>query len=291
MTDPRPSQPLLAVLWMTGALASFTSMAIAARELTQEVTIFQVSFMRTVICLLVLLPLAWRYGWSRMRTDRLGGHLVRNFVHFGGQFGWFYGVSVLPLAVVFSLEFSAPLWTALLAAVLLKERLTPSRVASVILGFVGILVILRPGSELIQPASFVVIGAAVCFAATYVSTRHLSSTESAFKIIFYMNVIQLPMGLIPSLPVWVTPSEALWPYVALLGIAGLTSHYCVARAMACADATIVAPMDFIRLPLITVIGFVLYAEPWNLWVILGGAVTFSGNLLNIWAERRPATRH
>ena len=167
-----------------------------------------------------------------------------------------FRVSMLPLAAVFSLEFSSPIWTAILAAIFLKERLTRPRIMSILLGFAGILVILRPGSELLQPASFAVIGAAICFASTYVFTRGLTSTESAFKVIFYMNLIQLPMGLIPSIPLWATPSVDILPFVALLGVGGLSSHYCIARATAYADATIVSPLDFLRLPLIAIIGSV-----------------------------------
>ncbi|WP_420404586.1 DMT family transporter [Nisaea sp.] len=287
MTSPQTqSQPLLAVLWMMGALASFTSMAVAARELTQDLSVFQISFMRTVICLSLLMPYAYRLGWQEMKTARLKTHIGRNIIHFGGQFGWIFGVSVLPLAAVFSLEFSAPVWTAILAAIFLKEKLTRIRVISIALGFAGILVILRPGSDLMQPAAFVVIGAAVCFACTYVFTRGLAATESAFKIIFYMNLIQLPIGLVLSVPVWVTPDVEMIPFIAILGIGGITSHYSIARAMAHADAAVVSPLDFLRLPLVAVIGFMLYQEPWNPYVLIGGAITFSGNLLNIWSEQK-----
>ncbi|UUX50572.1 DMT family transporter [Nisaea acidiphila] len=291
MSSPHPpSQPLLAVLWMMGALASFTSMAVAARELTQDLSVFQISFMRTVICLALLTPYAYKLGWQKMKTDRLKTHVGRNIIHFTGQFGWIYGVSILPLAAVFSLEFSAPIWTAILAALLLKERITRIRALSIALGFAGILVILRPGSDLMQPASFVVIGAAICFAFTYVFTRGLAATESAFKIIFYMNLIQFPIGLVLSVPVWITPGTEMLPFIAILGIGGITSHYSIARAMAHADAAVVSPLDFLRLPLVAVIGFLLYQEPWNPYVIIGGAITFSGNLLNILSEQKALKR-
>ena len=283
-TTNRSSQPLLAVCWMMGALASFTAMAVAARELTQELSVFQVTFMRAAICLVLLSPYVWKLGYSGLKTCRFKEHLGRNIIHFGGQIGWIFGVSMLPLAAVFSLEFSSPIWTAILAAIFLKERLTRPRIISILLGFAGILVILRPGSELLQPASFAVIGAAICFASTYVFTRGLTSTESAFKVIFYMNLIQLPMGLIPSIPLWATPSVDILPFVALLGVGGLSSHYCIARATAYADATIVSPLDFLRLPLIAIIGVSFYQEPWNPFVLIGGGIIFSGNLLNIWAE-------
>ena len=271
---------------MMGALASFTAMALSARELSAEVSIFQISLFRNAICLMVLVPLAMWWGWSSVRTTKPWLHVARNTIHYGGVFGWIYGLSVLPLAAVFSLEFTVPIWTALLATLLLRERLNVYRVAAIGFGFIGILVILRPGSELFQLASFAVIGAAFCYASTYVFTRHMSTTESPFVILFYMNLVQLPISLIPSVPQWVTPSVHLWPWVLVMGISGLGSHYSVARAMKLADATVVAPLDFLRLPLSAVVAFWIYAEPFNPFVLLGGAIIFGGNLLNIWGERR-----
>ncbi|GHD58405.1 membrane protein [Thalassobaculum fulvum] len=280
------SRPLLAVAWMMGALASFTGMALAGRELTAEMSVFQAMALRSVICVTVLALIAWRVGFRKVTTARFPMHLARSVAHFGGTYAWIFGISVLPLAAVFSIEFTTPIWTALLGAVFLRERLTRWRLAGIALGFAGILVIVRPGSGLFDVAAFVVLGAAWCYSTVYAFTRAMAPTESPLAIIFWMNLIQLPLGLVPALGVWVAPSPHAWPWIAVIGIAGLTSHYCVAHAMRHADAALVAPMDFVRLPLIAVVGWLFYAEPFNPFVLAGGALIFAGNMTGLWGERR-----
>ena len=292
MSTQRPQRPFLAGLWMIGALFALSGMAISGRELSVELNAFQIAFTRSVFCLAVLIPLLAVIGFHRVKTARPGMHVVRNVIHFGGQTGWLYGVALLPLAEVFAIEFTAPIWTAILATLILRERLTPYRAAAILLGFAGVLIILRPGISVIQPAALVVLFATFCFASTYVFTRHMSTSETPLTIVFYMNLVQLPIGLVPSIPGWRLPSPELWPWVLLLGICGLASHFCFAHAFRHADATVVTPLDFMRLPLIAMIGFTMYGESLDLLILLGGTVIFSGNLLNLWRERgasAPAT--
>lgn len=283
---PLQTNVLKAVLWMMGALASFTTMALAGRELTQEMSVFQALSFRSMICVAVLTAIASFRRFEGIRTERIGLHLSRNTIHFAGQFGWVYGLSVLPLAAVFSIEFTVPIWTAIMAAIFLGEPFTRWRMIAVAMGFVGILIVVRPGAEMIDVAAFAVLAAAMAYAATYVFTRHMASTESPLAIVFWMNLIQLPLGLIPALGMWVTPSPENYIWIAAIGLGGLCSHWCVAHAMRYADAAVVAPMDFVRLPIIAVIGYIFYAEPWNPYVLFGGVLIFAGNMVNLWGERR-----
>lgn len=285
MSPARPTDLPRAVFWMMGALASFTSMALAARELTVEMSVFQALFFRSIICVVILMPIAMRDRFQSVRTARFRIHLARNVVHYSGQLGWVYGISVLPLAAVFSIEFTVPIWTAIMAALFLGEPFTRWRMIAIVMGFVGILIIVRPGSSMVDVGAFSVLGAAICYAATFVFTRHMATTESPLSIIFWMNMVQLPLGVVPSIALWVTPSSDAYPWIVVIGIAGLASHWCVAHAMRHADAAVVAPMDFIRLPLIAFIGFVIYAEPWNPFVLIGGVLIFSGNMVNLLGER------
>ena len=286
--SPRKQRPLLASLWMIGVLVSLSGMAVAGRELSSELNAFQISFTRSLICLMALIIILCFIGFNKVTTTKSKLHLLRNTIHFGGQTGWFYGVAFLPLADVFAIEFTAPIWTALLAVIFLKEPLTSYRTLSIFLGFAGIMIILRPGINIIQPAALIVLFATFCFASTYVFTRHMSITESPLTIIFYMNLIQLPIGLITSLHDWNYPSMQSWPWVLLLGLTGLGSHFCFAHAFRHADAIVVTPLDFFRLPLIALIGWTFYNESWDLLIFLGGTVIFSGNLLNLWTEHRVA---
>ena len=287
MTPERPQRPFLAGLWMMGALVFLCGMAIAGRELSAELTAFQTSFTRSVTCLTVLIPVLAVIGFRKVKTARLKQHVTRNVIHFTAQTSWLYGVAVLPLAEVFAIEFTAPIWTAILAMLLLKERLTGNRLLAILLGFAGILIILRPGAAVVNPASFVVLFSALGFASTYVFTRHMTATESPLTVIFYMNLVQLPMGLAASIPGWTIPSMEMAPWIALIAVSGLGSHFCFAHAFSHADATVVSPLDFIRLPFIAVIGYAFYQEPWDLMILLGGVVIFSGNLINLWGERKP----
>ena len=284
-TEPR-QRPYLATLWMVGAMIALSGMAVAGRELSSELNAFQISFTRSFICLFSLIVLLIIIGFKKVKTKIIKLHIFRNTIHFGGQAGWLYGVALLPLAEVFAIEFTAPIWTAILATILLKEQLTIYRTASILAGFIGILIILRPGLQIIQPAALVVLFATICFASTYVFTRHMSSTESPLTIIFYMNLVQLPIGLATSIPDWKIPSFELWPWALLIGLTGLASHFCFAHAFRHADAAVVTPLDFMRLPLIAFIGFNFYDEGWDFLILFGGTIIFAGNLFNIYSESR-----
>ena len=211
---------LRAAFWMSGALVSFMAMAIAGRELSTELTTFQILFFRSLIGLVVVAALLQRAGWKQIRTNVFGAHVLRNVAHFGGQYGWFYGIALIPLTEVFAIEFTVPIWTALFATLVLGERMSTRRALAVGLGFAGVLVILRPGFAAISVAALAVLGGAFCYAISHIFTKRLSATQTPLTILFYMTVIQLPLGLLPALPRWVWPSAALWPWVCVVAVDG-----------------------------------------------------------------------
>ncbi len=286
MSTPRFSPAVRAAFWMSGALVSFMAMAIAGRQLSTELTTFQILFFRSLVGLAVVLVLLQRTGWAQVRTQVFGTHLLRNVAHFGGQYGWFYGIALIPLTEVFAIEFTVPIWTAVLASFMLGERLSDTRKLAVALGFAGVIVILRPGFATISVAALAVLGGAFCYAISHVFTKRLSSTQTPLAILFYMTVIQLPLGLVPALPRWVWPSAALWPSVCIVAVTALSAHYCLTRAFRLADASVVVPLDFLRLPLIAVVDFLVYGEALNIWVFAGAAIVFVATWLNL----RSATR-
>ena len=273
---------------MLGAVVALTAMAVAGRELAAAMSIFEIMFFRNAICLAIIVVLVLRTGRHLFATRRLGLHGLRNTVHFGAQAGWYFGIVHLPLAEVFAIEFTAPIWTAILAALFLAERLNAVRIVGTLLGFAGVLVILRPGIAVIDPAAFVVLGSAMGFGAMFTITRSLAPTERPLTILFYMNLVQLPLSFGLMLPDWVAPPVELLPWILVTGLGGLASHYCFARAFALADAALVAPVDFLRLPVVAVVGYLLYQEPTSLFVWLGAGVIIAGNLLNLRGERRRA---
>ena len=286
MTSRLPqSSPLVGGLWMLGAICSFTSLALAGRELSGELNAFQIMLYRSAISLLVIVGFLARgglgdTGFGQLRTSIPAFHLGRNVVHYVGQYSWFYALPLIPLAQITALEFSAPIWTVLLAALVLGERLTVRRALAVLLGFGGILVILRPGVMPVESAALIVLAAAFCYAVVFVVTKHMTATETPLAILFYMFLIQFVIGLGPALPGFIVPTAEDWPWVIAVGIAGLTAHYCLTRAFMAAETGVVIPVDFLRLPLIGVIGWLLYGEGVEVWLVVGAGLIVTGIWIN-----------
>ncbi|MGD8290452.1 MAG: DMT family transporter [Desulfobacterales bacterium] len=270
---------------MSGTLLSFMAMAIGGRELSARLSTFQILFFRSIVGLMIVGFFLGCNDWRQIFTKNVKVHFLRNISHFGGQFGWFYGIGFIPLAEVFALEFTVPVWTAVLATLLLKEKVTRARIAAIVFGVVGVFLILRPGLAVISPAALAVLGGAFCYALSHTLTRRLALVDTPLTILFYMTIIQLPLGFVTSMFNWMTPSLAMLPWIMVVGVAALSGHYCMARALAIADAIVVVPLDFLRLPLIAAVGFLFYNESLDWLVLIGGAVMFSGNLVNIQAEK------
>ncbi len=276
------------VLWMIGALLSFSAMAVSIRELSRAgLSIFEILAIRSGVALLVLFVLLAVRPDLRLhaRPRRMGLNLFRNTVHYASQFSWALSLTMLPLATVFALEFTMPAWTALLAIWFLHERMTPSRLGVVVLGLIGVLVILRPGIASFNPAAILVLLAAFGYAITMITTKKLTMTETTFGIVFWMAVIQFPLSLIGSDPTVFLHFETRHILPALgVGTAGLTSHYCLSNAFRSGDATLVVPLDFVRIPLIAVVGWAFYGERLDIFVLLGALIIVSGVLWNLRSE-------
>lgn len=270
-----------AVAWMFATIVSFLLMGIAGRELSAEVGPAQTVAFRNIVCLAILAALLSYYGWRLAGTAKPWRHVVRNTIHFASQFGWFYAIAHIPIAEVFAIEFTTPIWTALLAVLFLGERLNPARIGAVVLGFTGVLVILRPGAAVIDAAALAALAAAFGYALTYAFTKNLVTTDRPLTILLWMNAVQLPLGLAVTGAGWVWPSAALWPWVLVIGLVGLSSHYCLSRALAYGDTTVVIPIDFLRLPLVAAVAWVLYGETVSAAVFVGAAIIFAGVWLNL----------
>jgi drug/metabolite transporter (DMT)-like permease len=276
------------ILWMIGALLSFSVMAVSIRELSRAgLSIFEILAIRSGVALLVLSVLLAVRPELRLhaRPRRMGLNVFRNTVHYASQFSWALSLTVLPLATVFALEFTMPAWTALLAIWFLHERMTPSRLGVIVLGLIGVLVILRPGIASFNPAAILVLLAAFGYAITMITTKKLTMTETTFSIVFWMAVIQFPLSLVGSDPAVFLHLEMRHILPALgVGTAGLTSHYCLGNAFRSGDATLVVPLDFMRIPLIAVVGWAFYGERLDIFVLLGALIIVSGVLWNLRSE-------
>lgn len=287
---PSQNRPLLAAAWMMGAVAAFTLMAVAGRMVRDQLDTFEILAFRSLIGVAIIaVVLSLRGGWGALSLRRPGLHLTRNVTHFVAQNLWFHALFTIPLAQVFALEFTAPLWVLILAPFLLGERLTRVRALSAASGFAGILIIVRPGAAGISAGVGAAALAAVGFALTYICTKKLTAVATAACILWWMSVMQAVMGLAcAGLDGHIAlPSGAAVPWVLVLGATGLGAHYCIARALQLAPATVVMPFDFLRLPVIAVVGLLLYGEPVGLALVAGSALILAGNYLNLRAANRP----
>jgi drug/metabolite transporter (DMT)-like permease len=275
---------LRAAIWMIGAITAFTLMAVAGRAAALNLDTFEIMFYRSCVGFAIVMACAVGFGTlDQVRADRLGLHFIRNVAHFTGQNLWFYAITVIPLAQVFALEFTGPIWVILLSPLILKERIRPLGIAAAIIGFIGILLVAKPGATTISPGIITAALCAIGFGLTAIFTRLLTKTQTITCILFYLTGMQAIFGLIcagldgdMALPTAIT-----LPWMILIGIAGLTAHFCLTKALSIAPATLVMPLDFLRLPIIAVVGIILYAEPIDIWIIVGGTLIFAGNYVNI----------
>jgi drug/metabolite transporter (DMT)-like permease len=267
---------------MAGWLSLMLVVAVAGREAARELNVFQIMEIRSALGLVMLYPLIrLAGGFTALRTSRLRMHASRGLLHYAAQLGWFYALTLIPLAQVVSLEFTMPIWTAILAASFLGERMTIWKISAIALGLIGVFVIVRPATGEINPGQLIALAAAVGFGTSVAMMKSLTRTEATVAIVFWMLAVQVVAGALPTLYVWVWPSPYVWACAIAVAVSGTFSHFCMARAMLYADATIVLPMDFLRVPLTAAAGWLIYAERMDAFTVLGALLILTGNLLNL----------
>jgi drug/metabolite transporter (DMT)-like permease len=267
---------------MAGWLGLMLIVAVAGREAMRELNAFQLMEVRSFLGLLMLYPLIRiNGGFAAMKTSRPLQHIGRNLIHYGAQLGWFFALTLISLGEVVAIEFTMPIWTAILAAGFLGERMTVWKTSAIALGIIGVIIIVRPATGEINPGQLIALAAAVGFGISVAMLKSLTRTESTLAIIFWMLVIQFVAGLFPALYAWKWPSAHVWGWMVVIGFCGTFSHYCMTSAMRYADATVVLPMDFLRVPLTATVGWLIYSERLDLLTVLGAALILAGNLLNL----------
>lgn len=286
---PQTHRPLAAALWMTGSILSFSAMAVAGREAARLHDTFEIMLWRSLVGFGVVVVVAAVAGrLHQINSAHLGQHLIRNLFHFTGQNLWFWALTAIPLAQVFALEFTSPIWVILLSPLLLAEPITRARAVAAGLGFAGILMVARPDFAALNPGVAAAAASAVCFATTVILTKALTRGESIVSILFWLTLMQFGFASIGALSDGVMrwPTATTLPWLIVIGLAGVFAHFCLTTALSLASAAVVGPIDFARLPVIAVVGMVVYGEVLDGWVILGGGVIFFANFINIRAENR-----
>ena len=287
-----PQSAVKGIAWMLAAALGMTTMAVLGREVSREMTTSALMFWRGGLAFLIMFALAVSTGpgLRQVLTRRPVLHLTRNSVHFIAQFCWFFGLATIPLAQLFALEFMMPLWITLFAPLFIGERLTPSRLGAALIGFAGVLMVVRPSADTVNAGTIAAFVCAIGFALSVISVRSLTRTETPLQILFWMTGLQTLMALALNMGVVVLPSTKVMLWLVAIAVIGLAAQYFMARAFALAETLIVMPVDFLRLPLITAIGAYAYGEGVDPWILGGGVLIILGNTWNLLAERRGRLR-
>jgi len=271
--------PLRGALWMIAAAASFSLMIALVRLASRTLPVVEITFFRNLFGLLVMVPWLLREGRRALATRRPWLHLLRGALALTAMLCWFYTLSVLPLAEATAFSFTAPVFATLLAVPVLGERLMPARLVAVALAFAGALVILRPDLRAPDPAALVALFTAVVWGTSTIVVKMLAQTESPAAIVTWMVLFTTPASLLLALPVWRTPTSGDLLVLALLGAAGSLGHYCMTRALRLADAGFVAPFDYLRLPFVALLGWLLFAQHPDARTWAGAVLIAAGGVL------------
>lgn len=271
-----------AALWMAGWLVAMATMAVAGRETVSQLSAFQVMLLRSVIGFVLLQPLVFSVGgYGAMKTKHPWQHIWRNTVHYGAQFAWLVAITLIPLVQVISIEFTMPIWTAVLAVMFLGEKMNKWKLTAIALGLVGVWIIVRPDTGNIGTGQVISLLAAVGYSIAIILMKSLTRTDGVVRIVFWMLVIQTIIGIIPAIYFWKPVPDDLWGWIFVLAVCGTFSQFCIAKAMTYTDATIVVPMDFLRVPLTALAGWMVYSEVIDIYTATGAALILMGNLLNL----------
>lgn len=270
---------------MAGWLLNTLALTVAGRELGHDIPVFVTMIFRSLIALAILTPIVLYHGGLGQRFTNIRLNIVRNIIHYGAQYSWFLALTLIPLAQVVSIEFTMPIWGALIAALFLGEKLTRFKLLAIALGFLGILLIVKPGTSHLDAGHAAALLAAIGFAISVAMTKVLTRTDTALTVIFLMFLIQTVIGAVPAYLTWQWPEPHNWIWVAVVGLAGTFSHYCLSKAISLADMTVVTPMDFLRVPLTVLAGYWLYTEGFDLYSIIGTLLILGANTLNLFKAR------
>lgn len=290
---PRVKNPLAALppvvlgpLWMVTAGLGYTLASACTRELSSDYSTVQLAFLRCLVAVAFFVPMLVRGGLAVMKTTVFPMHLFRAFLTYGAMLTWFYAVSVIPVSDYTALLYAQPIFTILFAVVILGERAGPRTWMAVVAAFVGALIILRPGFNVINLGMVAALATGILFAAVNTTVRFLARTDASAVIVAYANILILVISFVPALFVWKTPLLADVPLILGIGVFALLGQYGITRAISIADARIVQPFDFSRLITAAVVGWIAFGESSDIYTWTGALVIFCASYYVIAFERK-----
>ena len=269
--------PLRAALLMLGSTLAFGLMAIAIRYATRYVPTQEVAFFRNAFGLLALLPMLIRPGSAPLKTQQLPRYFLRSAIGLASMLCAFWAIGHLPISQAISLSYSTPLFVTIAAVLWLGETVRMRRWAAVIIGFIGVLIIVRPGSTSFTPGTLVAVGAAVLSSLVAIQIKQLTRVDSADTVVFYTYVFWVPLSLVPALFVWVWPTGLAWVWLVATGVLGTLGQLLWTRALRLGEVSALTPISFMQLPLVSLLGWLLFNETLDRWTVIGAGIILGAN--------------
>lgn len=271
--------------WMLLAVFSFCTVAIGVKEISSNISAIQIIFFRSFIGLILLFTI-FKKKFQELTFKQIRRHLSRNVFHLLGQYGWVLGIVYLSLTEVTAIEFTMPIWIIIFAAFYLDEKMTKWKIASVLICFLGVLVIIRPGFEIFNINTIIVLFSAISYAIAHISTKKIVKTETPLDVIVIMCITQTPIALVLSLKNWNYPNLSDLFWLIIISIAAISAHFSLAKAFKETNIGEVITIDYLRLPILSVIGIMIYKEDFDLLLLSGALLIIIGNYINIKVHNR-----
>lgn len=289
MNAPR-SQHMRAASLMLGSTVFFGLMAVAIKLASQSLHTFEIAFFRNFFGLVAALPLLLRHGPGLLKTTQLPRYVFRCLIGVVSMMAGFWAIGHLPLAQAVALSYSTPIFVTIAAVIFLHEQVRARRWTAVALGFVGVVIIVRPGTDSFTMGTLVALAAAVLSGIVSVQIKLLSKVEPADRIVFLTTLLWVPMSLLPALMVWEWPRGIVWLWVIAAGFLGTGGHMLWTRALKLGDVSALTPISFMQLPIVAVAGWLLFQEPLDRWTAVGAGVIFAANAYMAHREAQLARR-
>jgi drug/metabolite transporter (DMT)-like permease len=273
-------------MWMTAAAIAFSIAIGFVRYLSDTYTTWEIALFRQVLGLVVAGFWVWRVGFATLKTKILHFHFLRAVLGYGGLVAGYEAVRWVSIADAQALQFTLPFFTFIFAVWALKESIRAHRLVATVIGFAGALIIIRPGFVDVNFGMLIALAAAAMFAGSDVTNRYLSGRDAVITIIFYGFVIQLPVGVVASIPGWITPSVADLPAIIVFAASAVAAQWCLTRSFAVAEASLVSPVLFLRLPFAALIGFVFFDQITDVWTWIGAAIMVASTIYSTRVDAR-----
>ena len=284
------SELLKAVGYMVCSAAMFACMAVMIRLASAQLHAFEIAFFRNFFGFVFALPLLMHHGMGILKTDKLSLYVGRCLIGIVSMLCGFYAIVHLPLAKAVTISYSTPLFVTILAVLFLGEMVRLRRWTAVGLGFIGVLVIMRPGADSFDANTLVALTAAVLSAIVAISIKVLSRTEKPDAIVLWTTMLWVPLSLVPALFVWTWPTGWTWAWIVAAGFFGTAGHMFWTRALKRGDASMLTPISFMQVPIVALLAWWLFDETVTAWTAVGAAIIFVANAYIAHREAQVASR-